>query len=87
MAQYMDMHTVSRRTPDMDDIFPTGVQSSNARGVGTSTESEAAGRRTPDLDEIFESDIMGGGRQAQGSEGNADHRGMHRCQYSVILKF
>ena len=87
MAQYMDMHTVSRRTPDMDDIFPTGVQSSNAWGVGTSTESEAAGRRTPDLDEIFESDIMGGGRRAQGSEGNADRRGMHRCQYSVILKF
>ena len=87
MAQYMDVHTVSRRTPDMDDIFPTGVQSSNARGVGTSTESEAAGRRTPDLDEIFESDIMCGDRRDPGSEGTANRRGMYMCQYSVIFEF
>ena len=87
MSQYMDVQAVSRRTPEMDDIFPTEVQTSNAQGVGKRTESGAAGRRTPDLDEIFESDKMGGGWRAQGSEGNADRRGMHRCQYSVIFEF
>ena len=81
----MDRQTNSHRTPDMEDIFSTEVQSSDAPGLGTYTESGAGGRRTPDIDEIFESDIMDSGRRSPGNEGTADRRGMATNQYSMIM--
>ena len=81
----MDRQTNLRRTPDMEDIFSTEVQSRDAPGLGRYSESGAVGRRTPDLDEIFESNIMDSGQQSPDNEGIADRRGMAVNQYSIIL--
>ena len=70
--------TVSRRTPEMEDIF--SIEAQGGEGVGNAIWAGPvpAGRRTPDLDEIFEPDADVVGQQTPNSESVVACRGMLR---------
>ena len=68
--------TVSRRTPEIEDIFSVGERRNETPGVGTYTAAGADGCRTPDLDEILHSDVDDGVQRDPKHENITEHRGM-----------
>ena len=83
----MDRKDVSRRTPDMDDIFSMELRSLKTQGLESYAGTGSAGRRTPDLNEIFEPDGDDGGRRVPKNTGIDDDRGMNNCNLMVNAIF
>ena len=55
--------TISRQTPEIEDIFSNEIQGCDGLEQGICAQSGPGGRQTPDLGEIFQPDDRDAGRR------------------------